>query len=232
LDSGAYDLLQFIEFASTKRPQQVLEMLVRRIQFVDEHKRNPGSDPFVPVPYNGRGLSLPGVHAAPDYLELLRSIRDATTGAGPMASFWLPVLFHVATKGLESSLPVLREWLVSRVADKIKSAAHLLRGFDHGVVFTNHEFVAELLDAASRCGGDCLNDVKGELFAVAIGGVYRSSPGEPAPRHVKDKAEAQKLAGVYRDRGLAREFYESLTGYAEGNIKRTIQDWEEGGEDE
>jgi len=232
LDSHAYDVLEFIEFASKRRPQQTLEMLLRRIQSVDDHPRQPDTDPFVPVPYNGRGLSLPGVHDSPGYLDRLRLVRDATVGARQMATFWMPVLFHVASNGLESAIPVLREWIASGDASKLVAAAHLLRAFDHSVVFTNHEFIAEVLDAAAGCGSECLQDVKSELFGVAIGGVYSSPPGEPAPRHVSDKAEAQKLAGVYANRAPAREFFEALTAHAENSIKRTIQDWEEGGEDE
>lgn len=177
-------------------------------------------------------MTLPGLSQATGYLDLLRLIRDAGLGASIMVGFWLPELFHLAVTDLDAGLSVLREWVTSGEQDKIVGSAHFLRGFDHEIVFSAHEFIAELLDAAARCGSDCLQHASSELYAVAVSGIYSGSPGQPAPRHLSDKTEAQRLAVVYNARPPVRDFYISLVGHAEGSIKRELQQWDEEGDDE
>jgi hypothetical protein len=76
-----------------------------------------------------------------------------------------------------------------------------------------------------------LQDVKGELFAVAGSGVYTGVPGQPAPRHVGDKTEAGQLADRYADAEPVRDFYRSLVAQAEANIRFDMALWEEQGDD-
>lgn len=231
LEGHVHDVLEFIAFASTRRPGQTVEMLIRRVQAVDEHSAERGDDKWTPIPYNGHGLTLPGLGKSKDYLVLLGLVRDALLGASGMVRFWLPELFHVAVADLQGSLSVLREWLRSGDQERIVGAAHLLHGFDHSIVFSSHDFVAELLDAANQVGHECLQHASSELFCVAIGGVYGGTPGEPAPRHLSDKAKAQGLVEHYRDRLPARGFYTALVGHAEDSIRREMQEWDEGDEE-
>ncbi len=79
----------------------------------------------------------------------MRLIRDATIDATTMVRFWLPVLLHSADPNLAAGRVVLREWVTSRDPKKIIAAASLLRGFDHSVVFLEHELIADLLVAAN-----------------------------------------------------------------------------------
>ncbi len=113
-----------------------------------------------------------------------------------MVHFWLPVLFQLADPNLEAGRHALREWAKSGQAKKIVSAAGLLRGFDHSIVFSEHELIAELLVAANSCGTECLQDTRSELFSLAVSGVYSGTPGQPMPRHLNDKSEAERLAGA------------------------------------
>jgi hypothetical protein len=232
LEGRAHDVLEFIAFASTKRPRETVEMLLRRIAAVDAHSSERGEERWTPIPYNGHGMTLPGLSAAADSLNLLRLIRDAALGASVMVRFWLPELFHVAATNLDAALLVLREWVDSGEEDKIVGAAYLLRGFDHEIVFSAHGFVADLLDAAANCGHDCLGHTSSELYAAAISGMYSGSPGQPAPRHLSDKAQAQSLVEHYAGRSAVRDFYESLVDHAEGSIRRELQEWDEEGDDE
>ena len=110
-------------------------------------------------------------------------------------------------------------------------AAGFLRGFDHSLVFSEHELIAELLAAANRGGAECLRDTKSELWALATSGIYSGTPGEPAPRHVHEKAEAERLANVYASNDPVREFYRSLIVLAEANMRIDADLWEDG-EDE
>ena len=97
--------------------------------------------------------------------------------------------------------------------------AGFLRDFDHSLVFSEHELIAELLAAANRLGVECLTYTKSELCALAASGIYSGAPGQPAPRHVHDKAEAERLANVYASNDPVRKFYRSLIALAETNMR-------------
>ncbi len=232
LEGRNYEVLEFIGFASEKRPMQTIEMLLRRVRAIDEHEDEKGSERWLPMPYSGRGLSLPGVHRAPNHAELVRFIRDASLDATSMVHFWLPVLFQLADPNLEAGRHALREWAKSGQAQKIVSAAGLLRGFDHSIVFSEHELIAELLVAANSCGTECLQDTRSELSSLAISGVYSGTPGQPMPRHLNDKAEAERLAEAYGTNEPVRDFYRSLVGRAESSIRFDVEIWDQEGDDE
>jgi len=231
LKGRAHDILEFIAFASTRRPQQTLEMLVRRVRGVDEHSGSRGEDRWIPLPYNGQGLSLPGIANAPNHIELLRVVRDTYLDASVMVRFWLPTLFGAAASSLPEALGVLREWVQSGQTEKIVGAAHLVDSWEHSIVFSSHDFVADLLDAADKCGEECLQRVRSELFGTAISGVHSGTPGQPAPRYLGDKASAQALASQYASRTVVRDFYDTLVRDAEGSIERDLMQWEEEGDD-
>ena len=227
LDKLNYQVLEFVSLASGRRPVQTLEMLLRRIFATEIQREDKEADQWIPLPYNGNGLNLPGISQAPDQTELVRKIRDATLSAGSSARFWFPVLFRVSDPTLSAARGVLREWLASGQADKIVATATLLRGYAHNIVFSEHKMVAEILGAASRHGSDCLANARSELFVLANSGVYGGTPGEPAPRHVHDRQEASKLVERYQQNGLVKGFYQDLVEIAVGSMRRDIEIWEE-----
>ena len=227
LDKHNYQILEFVSLASYRRPVQTLEMLLRRIFATETQREDKEADQWIPLPYNGDGLNLPGISQAPDQTELVRKIRDATLSAGSSARFWLPVLFRVSDPTLSAARVVLREWLASGQADKIVATATLLRGYAHNIVFSEHEMVAKILSAASQYGSDCLANAKSELFVLANSGVYSGTPGQPAPRHVQGRQEASRLVKLYQQNGPARGFYQDLVEDAEGRMLWDIELWEE-----
>lgn len=232
IEGRNHNLLQYISFASERRPEQTLQMLLDRIRAVDAHEGAPRDERWTPMPYNARGLTLPGLLHAANYTELLRRIRDAALDASRLVGFWLPELFHVAASDIGTGFDVLREWIQSGEAAKIVAATHLLRGFDHSIVFTQHVLVAEILNTAIAIDTGCLQRVESELFGLAISGVFGGSPGQPAPRHVADKAEALRLTQTYSGQAAPRRFYEGLVKHAESSIQRDMLDWESEEDDE
>jgi hypothetical protein len=232
LEGRSYEVLEFIGFASKRRPAQTVEMLLRRVQAIDEHQEKKGADRWQPMPYSGRGVSLPGVHDATNHLELVRLVRDASLGATSMADFWLPVLFQVTDPNLVAGRVVLREWIASGDRQRIVAAASLLKAFDHSIVFSEHELICDLLVAANNFGDECLQDVRGELFSLAGSGVYSGTPGQPAPRHVQDKKEAERFAEAYSGKAPVQDFYRSLVARAEAHMRFDVALWDEEGDEE
>ena len=227
LDKHNYKILKFLSLASGRRPVQTLEMLLRRIFATDTQHADKEGDQWIPLPYNGDGLDLSGISQGSDQPRLVRTIRDATLDAGLSARMWLPDLFRVADPTLSTARVVLREWLESGQADKIVATATLLRGYAHNVVFNEHELVAEILDVASQCGSDCLAEARNELFALAVSGVYRGTPGEPAPRHVQDRQEASVLVNLYEKNEPVRVFYQDLVEHAVKSMRLDVETWAE-----
>ena len=227
LDGQNYGILKFISVASGRRPWQTLEMLLRRILATDTEHADKDVGQWIPLPYNGRGLTLPGISQAPNHVDLVRAIRDAALDAGWAARLWFPVLFQASDPTLSAARVVLREWFVSGQGNKIVATATLLRGYTHNVVFSECELVAEILGAASECGSDCLNEAKGELFALAIGGGHSGTPGQPMPRHLQDHKEAGALVTLYNANEPVRGFYQDLLEHAEGSMRLDVELWEE-----
>ena len=160
-------------------------MLLRRVLATDEKNADIKADQWIPLPYDGRGLSLPGFSQTPDQTGFVRLICDATFAAGRSARLWLPILFRVTDPTLSTARVAIRECLTSGQRNKIVATATLLSGYTHNVVFSEHELVAEILDAARQCGSDCLDEAKSsELFGLAVSGAYSGTPGEPAPHRM------------------------------------------------
>lgn len=227
LGGHTHGILAFIAFASIRRPWRTVNLLLSRIQASDAHAPSRGYENWTPIPYNGHGLSLPGLMQSPDYPGLLRQIRDAALDAPLLASIWLPHLFRVAATDTEVGLTVLREWAVSDKPELVIGAARLLREFDHSLVFSIHEFIATLLENAANLNRECYDRVSGELLALAIGGVSCGAVGEPSPRHVHDKEQARALSERYRNRKPVKHFYEVLVKHAEDRIRFDIAEFEE-----
>lgn len=232
LDGRNYDILQFIAYASTRSPRPVVQMLLDRVADAEERERSRRDESHRPLPYGGRGLSLPGLSSSPECEACLRMIRDPMLRAKGASVHWLPELFAVVAKDLDAALRVLREWTMSGDRLRLERAVMLLRGMEHAVVYGAHSFVADTLDAAAAFGEEVIKSVSSSFFVVAASGSYSGRPGHPAPRHVADKADAAALAEQYKARPVVRDFFKSLVEHAEWNMKRHQQEWEELGDDE
>jgi hypothetical protein len=182
-----------------------------------------------PIPHDGLGLSFPGIAELPEFTSLLRMIRDADLKRELLANLWLPDLFRIAAGSEEQARGVLREWAESKDERKVIGAARLLGGLKHGIVFTAHPFVADLLDAAAAISSSAERRVSSELFGIAVSGTHSSVPGEPAPRHLQDRDKARMLQALYSSRPRVQAFYESLARHAESEIRRDALEWEEEG---
>lgn len=233
LSGHRYGVHQFISYASGRRPESTVRMLLERVRKADT--TDPGTwreERYKPIPYAIEGLQLSGLAESSMYLDLLRMIRDAMLDYGVAGRYWLRHLFRVAVPDINAGLPVLREFVVSGDPARIQAAAYLLREFDHAAIFDLPEFVGDLLDAASAVSSDCKRITESELYALAISGVYSGTPGMPAPRHLEDRRRAQELAEQFSDRPLLVDFYTGLIRHANECIERERLDWETQGIEE
>ena len=233
LEEQNHEILEFVAFASNRRPRQTVTMLLGRILHDGDERAERNRQSFIPIPYSGYGLTLPGLYNLnpSERLDLLRMVRDAQLSANLTAQFWLPELFRVCTTDAHEAFIVLNEWVASGEVQKIVGASHLLGGFDYGIVYLDHVFIAALLSAAHKHGPECFRDAKSELHHLATSGTYTSSPGEPAPRDLQQRDRGSELAVTYAGTP-AGDFYAELVTRADENIRRDRQRWEEEGDDE
>ncbi len=226
LESRTRNVLTFVAYASERRPRTVVETLLFRIQAACAQHERDRKERYDPVPIGGHALSLPGLRVSGEYLALLRQIRDAASERDALARHHLATLFCAAAD-LQAAAEVLKEWTSSGDSEKVLAAASLLRNFHSDVVFSLADFVADTLDDAERLGADCYEAVCGQLFGVAISGVWSSAPGEPSPHEVSQRARAREFAEKYAERAPVRRFYENLAGHAEASIRRELDQFEE-----
>lgn len=232
LENGSYEVIEFVGYASTRRPKQTLDMLLSRV-LTDEHQReNDSGRGFTPLPYGSSNFALPGFSKYSNHLDLLRNVRDVYLNASDITRYWLPKLFGVASNEIKTGLVVLREWMVGGSQEMLIGVAALLGSWDHSIVFTEHHLISDLIQAASTHGSTCVEQVRSKLFGIAICGVISGTPGVPAPRHVSDKESAELLSRRYADIQQVREFYESLAQHAERCIQQDILDGEDLEDDE
>jgi hypothetical protein len=218
-------MLDFLAYASTRRPQQTLDMLLQRIA-VSERERKPGDRRVTPFPQADRSFTLPGLAAAGNE-TYLRQIRDATNLDGGISNYWISRLFGVCSGSMPAALTTLREWGTSNDRQKVEAAAFLCRGFEHDFVFDQHAFIANILKTANALGSECSKAVMSDLWAVSIGGVRSGGLGTPSPRLVSDKHRAEELIARYNDESEVIEFYKIIAKYADDSMKRDQDDYEE-----
>lgn len=223
-----YEILEFIAWAFSRMPINTCDMLINRIRLDAEYYESGSRPPGTPIPYNGQGMHFirTGIDASV-YQEVITKVRDASLEIGNRGYFWIPELFRVIVGDFDSARQSLREWVDSHDSEKIFTVARLMRGFDHSLIFSEHEFISNLIEKSVLCGSECRRRTEGELFGAAISGVFSGTPGEPAPRHLSDKENAIRMRELYRGKPETMEFYNSLVRHADESIRRDVSDFDD-----
>lgn len=231
LDHRQHTVAQFIAGASFNRPLQTVEMLLRRVQRADSPPDSP-SRPVEAVPDPSHGpFRLHGLARSAEFLSLLRRIRDLSLVSGEVGQHAAKNLFQAAATNVPVAVDALREWVESGDSVKILRSAEMLPGLHHSRVFTLRDFVADILEAAAAAGTECHQRVVSALWAISIGGVFSAIEGEPPPRHLDDKAQAEQLAAHFANRPVVAAFYQDLAKSSQRSIERHIAEWVEAASD-
>jgi hypothetical protein len=130
-----------------------------------------------------------------------------------------------------TSLKVLDEWINSRELEKVQAASYLLCDAPKAFVFTNVEFVANLLEQAYDLGDDCYQTVTYDLSNSAINSATSDfRGGTPGQRFPEDIALQDKSAAIAARLVLgspSHRFYDSLAKKAKASIQFWEKRWEE-----
>ena len=83
-----------------------------------------------------------------------------------------------------------------------------------------------LLEQAKIVGAETLKNVSSSLFSAAVGGMRQGVPGEPFPRDIKMKADAEAVLKTLSRFSPAYELYDAIAKSADVEIKRQLREKE------
>jgi len=210
--------------ACRRAPKAVVRLLIGRLA------RSDGRDGREGLP-RAHNLDLAALAAHDEYADILRDIRDQLLAM--QEGHWravhdLPDLYQRASANFDATgLAVLREWIEADDPERITGASHLLRSASRTLVFEREDFVVRLLDRADEFGEECGRRVAADLSALAMGGMFSGTPGEPFPEHVAILERSKSVADRLPIGTAAQAFYESLAKDAQSRIAHSEQEGEE-----
>ena len=206
----------FLVNASQLDAAVVVGFLLNRIR-----KQSNASSRYDALPVLGFDDPLVGLSTSPDQERILRELRDASLESGWSVEYWIPRLYREVSSSFESeaSFRVLDEWINSGSADRIKSAAHLLKAAPQDFVFKHIGFTSNLLERAYAESDDTYRSVSRSLASSVLLGTRSGTSGEPMPQDVAIRDEASAVARRFDVGSPAYRFYLLLAESAESSIR-------------
>jgi hypothetical protein len=216
VDRLDHHVTEFLAFASTRQPCQVVDLLLSRVERGErEYERD-----FEPLPYLGLHHHLAGLADSQDYVDILRLVRDRSLEVDHHSLFWFPKLFaEVSLDFCSASLTVLLEWTGSRDARQIIAATALLRDAPAAFVFDQREFVSNVLGRAYAAGEDCYRRVCHHLRHCTTAHGRSREGGGPFPQDITLQDRATTACRALQRGSPEYRFYESLMREAVTNIR-------------
>jgi transcriptional regulator with XRE-family HTH domain len=123
-------------------------------------------------------------------------------------------------------LAYLDRWSLTADEQEFKLIANILREAPSDFSFTNKEFVIQLLERAKQVSPDAMQRLSESLFSSAISGVRSGVAGEPFPRDIKLKNDAEATLAALSRISPAYTLYEWIKEHAASNIERAHRDRE------
>lgn len=214
-----YWIQEFLAYASKRFPNLVIQMLLKRIE---NYTEDPNRE-YRPLPYEELKYTFNLSEDNSDK-DVIRSIRDMSLNKLQTASFWLAILFQaVLASATELSLSVLNEWINSRELEKVQCASCLLGSIPQSFVFTQVDFLSNLLEQADNIGDQCFEFVYHHLLNPIINRMRGGTIGEPCKEDVILRDQSLVIASQFLIGSPSHKFYSSLAKYADSNIKRQIE---------
>jgi transcriptional regulator with XRE-family HTH domain len=120
-----------------------------------------------------------------------------------------------------SCTSVLESWCTQGTSEHFKLLAHVLRDTPHAFAFDERAFVIRMLKKARSLGTSVHRNLSSSLYASAISGVRSGTAGEPLPRDLELKAQAEEVLSSLSAGDPAFELYDDLRKHALNDIERS-----------
>lgn len=215
-----YHITHLLAEMSVDYPEQVLDLLIRRIKTY-EHNASPSE--YEPLPFQWHNP----VHfrASKDFERLLRRVLNWIT-AQPRS--WIrermgAELFSTLAGNFDDQvLGLLSEAVSSGSREQLLAVGAVLSGAPRDFAWNNTGFVIDALRTAERHGDDYVQAIGGGLHSAAIRGMRAGTPGKPFREDIEQRDKASELAAALPPGSIEHKFYRSLASTAESSIKWTI----------
>ena len=219
----------FLAQASKAYPNAVANFFVQRVdraaQTGDWHYRPCNHGPYCNVPLR--------FHETQEYGPLLAAIvrwmKQANYDADKKVLFDYRAreLFETLFGSLDGEVVQhLDAWSATADKNDMLLIANILHEAPPNFVFTQASFVERLLERAKRLDDGTFKRVSSGLFSSAISGIRLGTPGEPFPRDLQMKSQAENALRSLSRFSPAYELYEGLKGHADWGIERSRRDRE------
>jgi hypothetical protein len=204
---------------SQDAPEELLDSVIYRLT----RPRTRGEDLDV-VPSAGQGNpfhALPKATRKRGMIEL-GAVLQGENGIVAYDARRLFFLFAAGDPELVSQVRLC--WVRSNDAKLILQAAESFGEEEPEALFTDQNFVVELIRAASAIGGELHDTVRSVLIGVTHNGLKRSTPGEPPPRDVEIRDRARQAAASMPEQSPERELYDQIAKNMDEWLRRLSED--------
>jgi hypothetical protein len=212
-----YWITSFLSEFSSERPEELLELLQRRIDRWEEQDPSTGYSPL-PFSWNSDLRFRDGNIFA----VVLRRVRDwiaAKPDSWSRRQAGADLFTAVAGAFDETVLDVLEEGATVGDDAEIVAVASILREAPRAVVFENVDFVRRLLRLAAQRGEERVRLIVDALFAAAAGGMRTGIAGEPFAQDLAQRDRAREIADAMPEGSAVQRLYRSLQESAERSIQ-------------
>ena len=119
----------------------------------------------------------------------------------------------------EEVIDHLDTWSAAADKKEMGLIANVLQEAPPNLVFDQAAFVTTTLERAKRLGKETLQRVSGAFFGSAISGIRHGTPGEPFPRDLAMKSNAENILRSLSRFSPAYELYDQILRHADRNIE-------------
>ena len=219
-----YSLVQFMTQAVIRIPDDVVGLLLRRIEHAVSTRRNG----YHAIPFDGLRQLFESLEGHPQHAILLQRTRDASLPKNSLLNHDLGRLYRSLSLDFDTNgLAVLQEWVDSGERERIEAVASLLREANNSFVFQRSDFVVHMLERAEQCGEDCIRTVSNCFYSVAIGGTRTGTPGKPFSHDIAMRDRARTQMNGLSPGTSAYRLFEQVLRSAERDIRQANLEGEE-----
>jgi transcriptional regulator with XRE-family HTH domain len=211
-----YHITHLLAEMSAYRPEQVLELLFRR---VDTYEQNSPAAEYKPLPY--RWHKPLGFRGSKDFERLSRRVLDwiaENPESWVRERMGAQIFAALAGRYDEPVLRLLSEAVASGSRQHVLAVGTVLSAAPRDFAWSHAEFVIDALRAAEKLGDDCVRAIGSGLHSAAIQGVRMGTPGQPYQEDLEQRDKATELAETMPPGSIEHQFYRSLASTAESRI--------------
>jgi hypothetical protein len=213
-----YWVEHFFGAASVRLPQEVLDLLFRRV--VD--RDGVGTSTEEPFSFQWDRQTPLRYRELPDFPRHLRSVRNwmLSHWENGTVRFWGPMLYSAVAGAYDDAvMDDLREWASHGDRARVEVVAALIAKAPSNFVFSNRPFVVALLEHAATLGKECLDEVRSSIGWSVRRAARQGSFGIPFPEDVQQKTDAEAAMAKVSRASPAWRFFSDLRRDAESNIR-------------